>query len=106
MKIPAEAIIAREKLTHYLLATRPKNDKSSFLAQAGFTQQNPQALEQAIRQLIATNEVILEREDEYGVFYQVKGNLYGPGGPLTVVTIWIEQKIDGVFRFVTLKPAR
>lgn len=106
MKIPAEAIIAREKLTHYLLTTRPKNDKSSFLAQAGFTQQNPQALEQAIRQLITANEVILEREDEYGVFYQVKGNLYGPGGTLTVVTIWIEQKIDGVFRFVTLKPAR
>lgn len=37
MKIPPEkAIIAWDKLTHYLLVFKEKNDKSRFLRQAGF----------------------------------------------------------------------
>ena len=106
MKIPSDATIAREKLTHYLLVTKPKNDKSRFLAQAGFTLANPEALEAAVRQVIADNEAVFDRENEYGAFYQVKGNLHGPEGILTVVTIWILQDVNGEFRFVTLKPAR
>jgi hypothetical protein len=43
MKIPHDAIRAREKLTHYLLVFRKKNDKSKFLAQAGFIHENPDA---------------------------------------------------------------
>ena len=45
MRIPSDASIPREKLTHYLLVHRAKNDKSQFLARAGFTQANPDALE-------------------------------------------------------------
>lgn len=58
MKIPEDALISREKLTHYLLVFQPDNDKSKFLAQAGFTQANPDALEAAIRQMIMTHEAI------------------------------------------------
>ena len=36
MKIPEDAIIPMEKLTAYLLLPRPGDDKSKFLAQAGF----------------------------------------------------------------------
>jgi hypothetical protein len=43
-----ELLIPREKLTAYLLVPQTKNDKSRFLAQAGFTQANPDALEAAI----------------------------------------------------------
>jgi hypothetical protein len=32
MKIPADAIIAREKLTRYLLIPQRKSDKSKWLA--------------------------------------------------------------------------
>lgn len=106
MKIPSDALIAPQKLTRYLLAPRPKNDKSRFLARAGFTLANPHALEAAIRQIISDNEAIFERENEYGAFYQVRGELQGPGGILTVVTIWLLQDVNGEFRFVTLKPAR
>ena len=38
MRIPSDASIPREKLTHYLLEHRAKNDKSHYLAGAGFTQ--------------------------------------------------------------------
>ncbi|MBD2204797.1 hypothetical protein H6G33_13520 [Calothrix sp. FACHB-1219] len=37
MKIPPDAIIADEKITRYLLVPREQDDKSKFLAQAGFT---------------------------------------------------------------------
>lgn len=106
MKIPTEAIIPRAKLIDYLLLPKHKNDKSEFLAQAGFTQNNPEALEVALRQLIAENEAHSDRVDEYGVYYRVEGKLHGPNGILAVVTIWILQKANGEYRFVTLKPAR
>jgi len=41
VKIPTDAVIPMEKLTHYLLVFREWDDKSKFLAQAGFTQENP-----------------------------------------------------------------
>ena len=106
MKIPGDAIIPIEKLTLYLLLPQPKNDKSGFLAQVGFTQENPHLLEQAIRLLITENEAVLDRQNEYGSFYRVEGNLYGPQGTLATVTVWIQLTNDQRYRFVTLKPAR
>lgn len=106
MKIPADAIIPVEKLTEYLLISKPRNDKSRFLAQAGFTSENPDLLETAIRQLISKNEAIPDRQDQYGQFYRVEGNLIGPSGILETVTVWLERLHDGEFRFITLKPAR
>ena len=106
MKIPSDAIIAHEKLTQYLLVERPKNDKARFLAQAGFTLANPLDLEVALRELLARAEAHVDRQDEYGRYFQVAGTLVGPQRALEVVTIWIELSADGAFRFVTLKPRR
>ncbi|MFQ5400976.1 MAG: DUF6883 domain-containing protein [Anaerolineae bacterium] len=88
MKIPPDALIASEKLTGYLLASRDEDDKSRFLAQAGFTQENPDDLEVALRELIKIEEAVADRIDEYGTFYQVRGQLNGPGDRnLAVITI-------------------
>ena len=106
MKIPQNAIIVPEKLTGYLLVPQTKNDKAQFLAQAGFSADNPATLEQAIRALIASNEAVQDRQDVYGTFYQVTGDLVGPNGIISVVTVWILRTIDGQYRFVTLKPTR
>ncbi len=56
MKIPPNALIASEKLTHYLLVHLPKNDKSNFLAAIGFTRLNWRKLERAIRTLAASTD--------------------------------------------------
>ncbi len=106
VRIPDDAIIPREKLLLYLLIPQLKNDKSKFLAQCGFTPQNPDLLEEAIRQLISENEAILDRQNAYGAFYRVQGDLNGPDGKLSTVTVWIQLTNDNRFRFVTLKPAR
>jgi hypothetical protein len=105
VKIPEDAIIPDAKLTRYLLVLRPRNDKSKFLTQAGFTTENPEALLAALRQLTNSNDAIKERSDEYGTYYQVKGNLQGINGiNLKVVTVWLKRKIDQQFQFITLIP--
>lgn len=107
MKIPNDAVIPEEKLTRYLLVPRLKDDKSKYLDQAGFTQANPEELLTAIRQLIATNEAVEDNINEYGVFYLVEGNLQGINNRnLAVVTVWLQSKYDGSFRFITLKPKK
>ncbi len=106
MKLPADAVIPREKLVSYLLASRRKNDKSRYLALAGFTRDNPEILDASLRRLIAEHEAVIDRVDDYGVFYRVAGPLQGPDGILPVVSIWMKQETDGVCRFVTLKPMR
>lgn len=106
MKLDGEIIIFEAKLTQYLLMPRKEDDKSKFLAQAGFTQANPDQLRQAIILLIQTYEAISDRQNKYGTYYRVEGPLIGPNGQLAVVTVWIERTIDGKIQFVTLKPKR
>ena len=105
MKIPDDAIIPEPKLTRYLLVFKPRNDKSQFLAQAGFSLNNWQTLKTAIQQLNQSVEAEEDRTDEYGTFYNVRGEILGVNGiNLSVVTIWLERKSDGKFQFITLVP--
>lgn len=107
MKIASDAIIPEEKLTHYLLVPKPQDDKSKFLAQAGFTQNNSADLLLAIRLLAELVEAAEDGDNEYGVFYRVEGELQGVNGRnLAVVTIWLRWHLDGNFHFVTLKPKK
>jgi DNA-binding IclR family transcriptional regulator len=107
VRIPEDAIIPDDKITSYLLVQKARNDKSKFLAQAGFTIDNPQALRAAIKSIAETGEAVEDRRNEYGVFYQVVGELVGANGiTLIVVTIWLQRQIDGRFQFVTLKPLK
>jgi hypothetical protein len=107
VKIPDDAIIPEEKLTRYLLVPRLKDDKSKYLAQAGFTQANSEDLLTAIRQLIVNNEAIEDNVNEYGVFYLVEGTLQGiNNNNLAVITVWLQSKYDESFRFITLKPKK
>jgi hypothetical protein len=105
VRIPEDLIIPDTKITQYLLVPKARNDKSRFLAQAGFTQENPEALRLAIQMQAMDKEAIEEKSNEYGTFYQVEGDLIGVNGvSLSVVTVWLQRQIDAKFQFVTLKP--
>jgi hypothetical protein len=105
VRLPPDVIIPMEKLTAYLLVAREWDDKSKFLAQAGFTRDNPHLLLAAIRELAATAETVEDGRNEYGVFLRAEGELTGPNGRiLAVATIWLQSYGDGRIRFVTLKP--
>jgi hypothetical protein len=107
MKIGTDAIIPEDKLTRYLLTARPRDDKSKFLAQAGFLADNPEDLRAAIEALAAAADAREEDENEYGVVLRANGELLGPNGrSLAVTTIWLRWRIDGSVHFITLKPRR
>jgi hypothetical protein len=97
------AIIAEVKLTQYLLIPLLKDDKSKFLAQAGYSLVNWQQLEQDLRSQILPLEAIPTVLTQYGQKYVIVGELLGPNGiRLTVRTIWIVKDLET--RFVTLFP--
>lgn len=80
MKLPADCLIARIKITHYLLVPQAKGDKSAFLAGAGYEAANPDQLIDDIRsQVLPCNAVPLE-VTEHGQLYQISCPLAGPNG--------------------------
>jgi len=105
MKLPDDVIIADEKLTGYLLVWRARNDKSGYLARAGYELSNWNVLEVDLRQLAATAEAEFERTNAFGEILSARGELHGPNGDiLKVKTIWIRLAELDETRFVTLIP--
>lgn len=107
MKLPADAIIARAKLTGYLLRKLPENDKSGYLAQAGYTLENPERLESDLRHQILTREAQFQELTDYGEKYIIHGELTGPNEQtLKVVTVWMTEDATSLTKFITLYPAK
>ncbi len=103
MFLDPDAIIPKFRLTRYLLVQLPKDDKSKFLAQAGYVLTNWQQLEQDLRTQILSLSAISTVSTEFGQKYEIDGVLIGSNGvELRVRTVWIvtTQKT----RFVTLVP--
>jgi hypothetical protein len=105
VKIPDDAVIPDGKITHYLLVPKARDDKSQFLAKAGFSQNNPDLLKAAIRVLANHIEAIPDIQNEYGIFFLVIGEITGlDNRQLSVTTVWLQRAIDRKFQFITLKP--
>jgi hypothetical protein len=75
VKLPADAVIAKAKVANYLLEWRPENDKSQFLAQAGYTSEHADQLADDIRQQLLSLEAEFEESTEYGDTYRIIGAL-------------------------------
>ena len=107
MILTEQMIIPLDKLTNYLLIPQKQNDKSKYLAMAGFTQENPLDLFNAIQELAQNFELIEDVTNEYGTFYRIEGTLRGVNQfDLEVVTILLKQIIDEKYHFITLKPKK
>jgi hypothetical protein len=107
MRLPSDALVAREKLTEYLLRWRPEDDKSAFLAQAGYTLENVERLMTDIREQLMQLEAELIEDTDYGQKFALTGALTGPNGrALRVVTIWVTEEATGQTKFITLYPDR
>ncbi len=105
MRLPNDSLIAREKLTRYLLVKRVVGDKSEFLKRAGYTLDNWQRLEQDIHQHILSKEAAPIEKTGYGEYYEIRAALTGPNGMvLNVRTVWLKESKSGVTKFITLYP--
>lgn len=105
MKLPENAAITREKITDYLLKWQPDNDKSRFLARAGYSPDNwEQLLEDILTQILPV-EAELVRKTPYGDLFRIRGKLLGPNGvSLRVITIWMMERASRETKFITLFP--
>ena len=107
MKLPQDAVIDERKLREYLLTFRLEDDKSGFLAIAGYSPQNWRQLEADLRRQIEERDALLIQTTQYGEMYHVKGQVTGPNGKvLDVITVWVRLHATGETRFVTLIPDR
>lgn len=107
MILPADSIIARAKLTKYLLVLQSEDDKSKWLALAGYTLANVDLLEADLREQVLPHEAVLTRKNQFGSYFEICVLLAGPNGRvLSVRTIWQHDALSGEARFVTLYPRK
>ena len=108
MELSRDAVIAPAKLTKYLLNWREMDDKSKFLAQAGYGQENWQQLEADLRNQILPLEAMQSKEvNRFGDVYEIRGVLNGVNGVnLSVVTIWMIEYETKQTKFITLYPEK
>ena len=107
MKLPANTIIASSKLNEYLLRHRDEDDKSGFLALAGYTLQNADRLMNDIRSQLLPLDAEFFDQTDYGPKYRIRGTLTGPNGRvLRVASIWMKEDATSETKFVTLFPDR
>ena len=105
MKLPRDAVIAEAKLTRYLLVRRSRNDKSTWLAKAGYLLANWEILEQNLRAQILTKEATRIHSNQFGRYYRIDACLNSPNGSsLRVRSIWMIEHLSGQAKFVTLYP--
>ena len=106
MKLPEHTIIAKEKLTGYLLEFKKRNDKSQWLAKAGYSRENWKILENDLRKQILSKEAVCLETTEYGRLYEIKGIIIGPNGTtLLVRTIWMIETETDISKFITMYPS-
>ena len=106
MIIPADATIAVEKVRDYLLKPLDVDDKSGYLALAGYTREDYWELMRDIRSQLLPAEGTFQKSNQFGEYYIVPGRLHGPNGRrLSVNSIWLKDN-DDPFKFVTLRPRK
>ncbi len=98
-------MIAYAKLTQYLLVLKNRNDKSDWLAKAGYKPDNWQVLENDLRTQILPSDATPTEMTEWGQRYEIRGKLVGPNGKtLSVRTIRMTEKATGITKFLTMYP--
>lgn len=107
MKLPEDVVVSDDKLLRYLLLPREENDKSAFLAIAGYTLATWEVLSRDLHEFAKLHEVTDTLTSPYGTKHEVRGALTGPNGQtLRIVTVWITLEATGETRLVTLFPDR
>ena len=105
MRPPVQSVIAREKLTGYLLCPRDEHDKAGFLAIAGYTSEHANQLELDIRNQLLPLPATPSGGNSFGEKFIIRGHLTGPNGrSLAVLSVWMMEKATGLTKFITLYP--
>jgi len=87
------------------LLLQKRNDKSQWLAKAGYILKNWKKLEKDLRKQILSIDATPTENTEYGQMYEIKGKLLGPNGnSLAICTIWMKEFATQEIKFITMYP--
>jgi hypothetical protein len=103
------AVVAREKIVDYLLndAHEDGQSKAAFFKSFGFSIEEWQRLEQALRNHAKDHDAVLSRATAFGELFSIRGSLVGPDGRrASVVAVWIVEAGHHRPRFVTAYPLK
>ena len=111
MKLPdaEQAVVAREKITDYLLSpTSPRGaSKARFFRQFGFQVAEWEVFAAALRSHCQQHEVVEMLETEYGIQYVIIGYIETPDGRNpNIRAVWQVDNGADYPRFITARPAR
>jgi hypothetical protein len=70
MRLPADAIVTREKRTHYLLVRQAHGDKSAFLARAEYTSGTADQFLNGLRAQLLPLDATQLHSTAFGDFYR------------------------------------
>jgi len=109
MRLPnfEAAVVDRSKICEYLLnGLHPVGGpKAQFFLRFGFSADQWQIFAERLRQLVVDNDVASSRSTNYGINYQVIGELLAPDGRvIRVTTIWHLEFGSEAPRLVTAYP--
>jgi len=109
LKLPnsEQAIIEESKLVGYLLnLSHPDGwSKAKFFFELGFNRNNPQRLEEALKQHASQTNILSIQETPFGLKYVLEGNLVSIfGKPYKVRTIWFIGYNESIPKLVTAYP--
>lgn len=105
MNFSLKFTIDPQKITHYLLIPQENNDKSKFLAQYGYTQQNWQQLYQDILNASQPTEILDLITSGWGLRLKLRNHWQTPNELIIrVISIWQIDKTNQNAKFVTLYP--
>ena len=94
MKMSSNLVIENAKLTRYLLIYQPKDDKSKYLAQYGYTLENWQVLKQAIIEAVQGQDIEEITQTDWGKRFKLRSQWTGINGKLIkVIIVW--QQAEG-----------
>lgn len=92
-------------MTHYLLVSQVRGDKSEFLRRAGYSGGNADQLLNNLRTQLLPLESTPGKSSNFGQYYETRGSLTRPNGvTLTVSAIWMTEHLAGVTKVVALLP--
>jgi hypothetical protein len=107
LKLHPESVIARAKITHYLLVPLARGDKSGFLKLAGYDASLADRLVDDIRTQILVCDAVATEQTLHGQYFEISCPLTGPNGrTLDVRTVWMKEHLSGQTKFITSIPAK
>jgi hypothetical protein len=105
VKLPPDSVIARAKITHYLLVPLARGDKSGFLKLAGYDASLADQLVDDIRTQVLGCDAVATERTVHGQYFEIACQLTGPNGrTFDIRTVWMKEHLSGQTKFITLIP--